>query len=236
MEQLSEKFSPALMIQREIVTGLIEDESLHNNGFWAPRPHIYHASQIGTCLRGQYLKSIMPVKDEDAEGFVSSMLNKRFGRLIHDDLEALLERAVGGEVEVVGHEVEVNLKFGDATLVGRIDALVRINGEQVVVEYKTASHPPEVPYPAHVFQVQAYMAAVGAKYAAIEYFSKGWGGIRGFDVEYDPKFMDLIGERVQALEEAFAKGEAPPRPAVPLEECSWCVYRKMCWGERQDAP
>lgn len=232
MEQLSEKFSPSSIIQKEIVNTLIEEEFEHNTGYWAPRPHVYHASQIGSCLRSQYLKAIMPVKDEEVEGFVSSMLNKRFGRLIHDDLEELLERVPPNEIDVVGKEVEVKLDFGDAVVVGRIDMLVKVKGEKVVLEYKTTGHAPEVPYPAHVYQVQAYMNAVDAKYASIQYFSKSWGGIRGFDVEYDPKFLDMIKERVMALEEAFAKGEAPPRPPIPMEECNWCVYRKMCWGDK----
>jgi len=85
------------------------------------------------------------------------------GTALHEGIEKLLREYGGLEIEF---EKEVKKQFGEYTLVGRLDAMLK---DGTVVEFKSVYKPPQFPYLSHIYQVLIYMNITGSKKGILVY-------------------------------------------------------------------
>jgi len=85
------------------------------------------------------------------------------GTALHEGIEKLLKEYGGLEIEF---EKEIKKQFGEYTLVGRLDAILK---DGTVVEFKSVYKPPQFPYLPHIYQVLIYMNMVGSKKGLLVY-------------------------------------------------------------------
>ena len=85
------------------------------------------------------------------------------GTALHEGIEKLLKEY--GELEIE-FEKEIKKQFGEYTLVGRLDAILK---DGTVIEFKSVYKPPTFPYLPHIYQVLIYMNMIGSKKGILVY-------------------------------------------------------------------
>jgi len=85
------------------------------------------------------------------------------GIAVHEGIEKLLKEY--GEIEIE-FEKEIRKQFGEYTLIGRVDAIIK---DRTIVEFKSVYKPPQFPYEAHIYQVLIYMNMVRSQKGLLVY-------------------------------------------------------------------
>jgi len=149
------------------------------------------------------------------------------GTALHEGIERLLKEY--GEIEIE-FEKEVRKQYGEYTLIGRMDAILK---DGTVVEFKSVYKPPQFPYEAHLYQVLIYMHITGSEKGLLVYlgnndiveFEITREGIRDietgqtFFVQYkvddDWILKQIIAYKTKTLVAIF-------------DECKFCEINKSC--------
>lgn len=146
--------------------------------------------------------------------------------------EELVEfyRRVQPEPEVLEREmpVEAPLSYRQGTWIivrGRIDALAKLDGRLVVVDYKTGQRKPkrlkyQLIYPLLVYRTLDQKPAE----MVVEYLDD----YSRYRTDPWPKMRDLVREYEETaleIKEQMAKKVFPPRPGF---HCRFCGYRQRC--------
>jgi len=149
------------------------------------------------------------------------------GTALHEGIEKLLKEY--GEIEIE-FEKEVRKQYGEYTLVGRLDAVLK---DGTVVEFKSVYKPPQFPYEAHLYQVLIYMQMTGSERGLLVYlgnndiveFEITKDGIR--DIETGQTFFgkykvddDWIFKQIVAY--------ATKTLVATFDECKFCEINKSC--------
>ena len=149
------------------------------------------------------------------------------GTALHEGIERLLKEY--GEIEIE-FEKEVRKQYGEYTLVGRLDAVLK---DGTVVEFKSVYKPPQFPYEAHLYQVLIYMQMTGSERGLLVYlgnndiveFEITKDGIR--DIETGQTFFgkykvddDWIFKQIVAYETKTL--------VATFDECKFCEINKTC--------
>ena len=128
------------------------------------------------------------------------------------------------------------------TIHGRADAIVRLDGETYVVEFKSINryafeNKLSTPQPEHLQQVQLYMHFFKIPKGILIYESKDTQDIKEFVVEYD---KDLVGKVLGEFDHIHGfveRGVIPPKPKdIESWRCEYCCYRQTCAKVEQGLP
>jgi len=122
---------------------------------------------------------------------------------------AQIEVEVGKDIEVNGKKVKIR---------GRLDALIEVNGEKIIVEIKSRKSGESIPKDYHILQLQLYLWITGIKKGLLVYITHG--KIAEFEVNNTLSDKEVIEMAKEVLE--FKK--------VPKFEweCRYCVFNSVC--------
>ena len=149
------------------------------------------------------------------------------GTALHEGIEKLLKQY--GEIEIE-FEKEIKKQYGEYTLVGRLDAILK---DGTIVEFKSVYKPPQFPYEAHIYQVLIYMNMTGSQKGLLVYlgnneiieFEIKKEGIR--DIETGQTFFgqykvddDWILKQIVAY--------TTKTLIATFDECKFCEINKTC--------
>ena len=199
------------MIDESFIYRIILDAAKQRSRIYYDKATI-HVSEVVSCLRKAYYSRTRQMLIEPANAL------KVLGNGIHDAIQEILSR-YGYDIEY-----EVKLRANDISLVGHIDAYS--HSSRRIIEIKTSSRIPEVPYPNHMKQVQIYIELSKAREAYIVYISRTDGRVRIFNVERNKKILRWAIERARILSSSLKSDRAPERERSVL--CSYCSFRDVC--------
>lgn len=194
----------------------------------------YYPSEIGTCLR----KTWYSYKDPQP---TDTQLIRIFeaGNILHEFIEEVLESEKNPEVELLGTEIPIKIKYKDFTISGRIDnlILVRIENKEVLIEVKSCKYLPNEFRKEHESQLQFYMHALGVHQGILLYIKKDDLETKEFEIHYDEEKAQQILKRFEALNRALRENKIPEAEARHDEEKIWlcerCPWEEECWA-RED--
>ncbi|MEM1601677.1 MAG: CRISPR-associated protein Cas4 [Candidatus Bathyarchaeia archaeon] len=187
-----------------------------------PRVGWYYPSLLPSCLRRQFLiyKRGLTISEEKAGIF-------RLGELIHSYLAGVLRQS---DLAVKASEAQfiiVILMDGEFIRIsGRADMLIELNNEIYVVEVKSIKRLPQEPLKHHVMQLQAYLAAFGAK-GLLVYLEKNALQHKIFQVDFNNEEFRRLVDRAKRLHEALVK-DAEPGGDAETWECLFCEFKNEC--------
>ncbi len=117
---------------------------------------------------------------------------------------------------------------------GRADAIVRINNELYVVDFKsinsTILQKMDKPKEDHILQVQLYLHFFNLKKGILLYEGKDNSMMKEFLVEYDENKVKKVLEDFSRLKVNVEKNLVPKQlPDFPKNwQCQYCQFREIC--------
>ncbi len=169
-------------------------------------------SEALQCLRRSFYDRTNPMCSIN----IASM---EIGTAVH---RAVLERLADYGFVI---EVPVSKRYGDVTIVGRVDAYHP--DLDVIIELKVVSKKVDEPPKEHMAQVSIYMDIVGCRRGYIAYLSTDprkplWV----YEVRKNRHLVDWVVERARKLSHHLREGTEPLPEPSPL--CAFCPYASMC--------
>ncbi len=151
----------------------------------------------------------------------------KIGELLHDFLSGAL-KSDGTLTCEFEKPIVLAVKHGESwiRISGRVDAVLSVNGENVVLEVKSISKLPGKSLEHHVMQIQPYLLALNNQRGLIVYLEKHRLSWRIFEVPFDGKLMDSILKRAKTLHESLTS-KNPPKPERSWE-CKYCEFGSKC--------
>ncbi|MEK6904078.1 MAG: PD-(D/E)XK nuclease family protein [Nanoarchaeota archaeon] len=116
---------------------------------------------------------------------------------------------------------------------GRADAIIEIEGEKYVVDFKSANtytfRSLQAPKPEHIKQVQLYMHYLGIKKGLLFYECKNTQDIKEFPVDYDVNIVNEIIQEFYLLKSKIENNIVPDIPAwIEQWKCERCPFLESC--------
>ncbi|MFA5406269.1 MAG: hypothetical protein WC307_02840 [Candidatus Nanoarchaeia archaeon] len=168
------------------------------------------------------------------------------GSRVHDQLEAedkLIKRVEASDDELLNPLVDLDLEResvvvqinrGDFCYVGRVDKLVRLNGDVYIIDDKTSNHPSKAfIWPDRLAQLSAYCEGFKECFGGAINFNKLFlvvcqRGPEGqvFDQcirEYDNLLKNDLLTKMASFESVYNK-ESQPTPQSSINRCKACKY------------
>ena len=171
------------------------------------------------------------------------LANMDNGNSVHERLEKVFEAA---EVLV---SKNIEMKMSDPPVRGFIDAMLRIDGEIIVAEFKSAKQEifnhrlntmKAAPY--HLYQILLYLKATGKDKGVLIYENKNDQSILVLPVEMDEHNEKIIDDALDWMREVRANWEngkdgenLPTRPWTQKNKnCKGCPLFNECWNNLPD--
>lgn len=184
----------------------------------------YYPSYLGSCLRKQYYIYTLGERatPENLAVFMT-------GQGVHE----IVAKAFSESTIVESIEEKITLNFTDRIrLSGRIDIIiVDIDGKRYIIEVKSTSRIPDVPYDSHLLQIEIYLHSLNVNDGFILYWNKRSGEVRAFSVSKDNVWLGKIYERAAMLDYHINIAQPPPAEAYldgRVWECRRCPYLQEC--------
>lgn len=189
----------------------------------------YWPSEVGSCLRKVWYSYKSP-KETDAK------LLRVFesGNLLHEFIAEVIKSEKNKEVELLKTEMPIKIEQEGFTISGRVDniVLVKINGQEVLIEVKSTKFLRNEVQDSHLIQLQLYMHATGIHKGIILYIQKDNLETRWFNFDYDKKQAEEILERFKKLHETLSENKIPEPEAKKRKEmgwmCNYCAWKSEC--------
>ena len=183
----------------------------------------FYASDAGQCPRRIYFAFKKTPKKEMEPRILRIMHN---GDFVHTRLGEALT------AEGVIKSIEINIPENDL-IRGRADAIVVINGEEIVVDFKSVNgnkfRTLEAAEDDHIKQVMIYMHFFNIKKGLVVYECKNTQDIKEFEVEYEENEIKQILEFFRILRYQIDNNQMPDIPAwVEQWRCEYCPYLEEC--------
>ncbi len=185
----------------------------------------FYASEVTDCKRKIYFKMKGAEKEE-----LDPQTSRKFerGNQIHQKLiSALYSTGV-----VTASEVEMP---NQSLFHGRADAVVSLNGENYVVEVKSASpyafKKLDGPKKSWVSQLQIYLNHFDIEKGIILVECKGTQKLEEFCIERDEKVFEELEREFGELLEMVREDVVPKKPDKSnwkFDKCRYCLYEKAC--------
>lgn len=202
------------------------------------REHFY-ITDIGKaadgCMRALYLDFQHAKK---AELGIGKLLMFEHGNKIHDTVNSLLSESE--MFPYVQAEQRCELEIDGEVFHGRYDCMTEVNGEKVILDYKTtrgaAFQYLTEPKESHVAQVQAYLMALDLKTGYVVYIDReGQNGFMLFGIGRDDdhvtelarKCINAKNEAADILQPNFRRDELKTKTNYYVScpwQCSYCDY------------
>jgi len=217
-EEASKRISEVIS---EVISGAIS--SCLKRECEKPTFGVYRPSLLSACLLRQWLiyKRGLTISEEKAGIF-------KIGELFHGFLANALKT---GQIEVVAVEVPIQillpLQPAPLWISGKADALLRVENEKYVAEFKSIRRLPKHPLKHHAEQLNIYLASLNCKNGFIIYLEKSALKHRVFPVKFEQQIFNMLLERAQRLHKALIKDEKPNPDAQPWE-CRFCEFKGEC--------
>lgn len=191
----------------------------------------YYPSEIGGCMRKIWFSYKQPVAPQ-----ADTVRIFHLGNMIHSFIAEVLMSDKTPEVELVQSEVPVKMTFGDITVSGRIDDLMRVkaDGKEYLLEVKSTKWlgRQNEPSPIHMMQLQLYMHAQDVPRGILLYMEKNTLKSKSFEVAYEPDMAHAAIERFKKLHAHVKDNSMPPAEAMAGDGtrwmCDYCDYRGVC--------
>ena len=184
----------------------------------------FYATDAGKCPRQIFFK----FKKAPAEEMDARML-RIFdqGNYVH----LRLMRDLFALNIVVASEIDIPL---NDDIAGRADAIVRINNELYVVDFKSINSSilsrMKEPKEEHVLQLQIYLHFFGIKKGVLLYEGKDNSEIKEFIIDYDRKLAEKTIIDFKRIKKNLEQNLIPAAlPDWPKNwQCQYCQFRKLC--------
>lgn len=128
---------------------------------------------------------------------------------------------------------EVNIP-PQALISGRADAIVTLNNELYVVDFKSMNsmifRKLEAPKEENVNQIQLYMHYFKIPKGILLYMSKDTSELKDFPIQYNAKLVQGLLKGLEALDKKLKADLVPePLPDYPRNwQCQYCQFRDIC--------
>ena len=190
------------------------------------REGYFYVTDAAACKRKVFydFKKDIPKTDVD-----TSVLRKFVqGNSIHEKLVAILEKA--GVVTAK----EINIPANDYKIHGRVDAMLEINGEKIILEIKSIANYGFIslkePKREHVYQLQLYLFFFNIKKGYLLYESKDNQNLQQFEVRLNINTVKRALKNILAIEDYLKNDIIPPRDFLKNSwQCKSCPYKNHCW-------
>ena len=147
-------------------------------------------------------------------------------------LRAIIEARPRSSVDVLAAEHRINFRLGELEIVGRIDRMDRLGGDQSVrvVDYKTGS-PKDQRFADESLQLSIYaMGASCMGYTPRELVLVNVQDATEIVSFRTPKQLETAQRKIEEAAEGIARGEFDAHPGP---HCVWCEFRKLCPATEQ---
>lgn len=194
----------------------------------------WHASGVGSCLRGQYFQRLGVEPDE---GFDDRTLRVfQCGRLFEDWVVDLIKKR--DDIEVLDDEgKQIYVRDDDLDVSGYVDLMVEYEGKKKIYEIKS-KHSKSFwymkrdgkPMRHHEYQLWIYLKLLEIEEGGLVYVSKDDLAILEYPVFLeDRKLEKEVTERLRLLNKAW---EEKDPSVLPLPENEWrakyCRFHSHC--------
>lgn len=189
----------------------------------------YYPSEIGGCIRKTWFSYKNPKE-------VGADLLRIFeaGNLLHEFISDAIKSEKNPDIELVKNEMPIRIEEKDFIISGRIDNLImlKLNGEQYLIEVKSTKMLPRKANESHEMQLQLYMHATNIHKGFLLYIQKDNLKTTAFELDYDEGAAQDILRRFRELHLSL-KNDQMPKPEAKLIEdkrwmCSYCSYKENC--------
>jgi len=132
------------------------------------------------------------------------------------------------------------------TISGRADAIVTLNNELYVVDFKSMNSYKfkalEAPPAENINQIQLYLHYFGIPKGILLYIDKNTLALKEFVIDYNPLLAESLLKELNELKKKIDSNIVPARlPDYPDNiQCKYCAFREICtmasggemnWGE-----
>ncbi len=201
-------------------------------------------SEISLCpVRAYYSYKGLQQEIDDDKVLILEIGSKLHEFLLQHYLDDILE----------GKEIEVIRSLKNHKIVGHLDGIAKINGERVVLEFKTVADKKYknkkttrdyLPQEHHLLQIGIYMRMTRIKKGKLIYLLKSSGEIVEIDVELDDELNKKIEKLVEAVVEFVNTIESGSKEVEEEAiyrifssfknsknnswKCNYCGFKKHC--------
>lgn len=200
------------------------------------RKRIY-AKSAGLCYRQATHPLVINPETMTTFG-PAGTLYANMGTAVHDVVEKAFEKS-GNLVYAESYAPDVGLNIG-----GYIDAIVRLNGKERIIEVKTCGNLPSKPKRDHAAQALTYVVLSGIRNPILFYLSRSVADYTGklitaeLEVVHTDDDLRRTAIQMAAAHYSSSLGVLPPKPMHlrVKSHCGFCPLIRNCWEEHPFTP
>jgi len=213
------------------ITDLIDEAIIKDGQREAKEINSWHASALGSCLRGIYFQRLGMSRDKDMTAKDISQM--KVGSLIHDYIQKILVESLT-ENEKMTIETEKRVEIPELGLTGYAD-IVLTNGDSEVIELKSANKDSfafiknQGAKENHQMQIWSYLYGLNIKQGRIIYISKDYMDKIEFVIKLnDEEIEKMVRGELELLNMAW-KHKTPQLLPLPTDwRAKYCSYHSHC--------
>jgi len=189
----------------------------------------WHASQIGSCMRGIYLGRLGKQPDVPLDDRTLRVFD--MGNKIEDWIVDLIK------AENIDIETQVRIEDEELNISGYADAVIKHKKEQEVLEIKSKhsrafwymDKKGEGAQRHHMYQVWLYLYVLKIEQGSIIYISKDDSSILQYSVRRDDEQLKTeVMDILDMLNRCWKEKILPPLPDSKSWQAKYCSFHKQC--------
>lgn len=205
------------------------------------RVKFFHPSSLGDCLKKFFYKYFNAPEEEIQEKSIEDT-GKTFrifanGDYFHWRMQVLMIRMGLAQLE------DIEVPFEKDDLQGTCDAIITVNGEKVVVDFKTIN---DFGYKftlkkeldtRYETQLRMYMKVFEINKGIVLYENKNDQSLSEIFLHRHQMEEDkYVNQRLIYIRKCLKRKEAPLKEGENLKRvpCTYCPYTKLCWNLERD--
>ena len=170
------------------------------------------------CLRKSYFRRKIPHRIPE-----TNMMHMMVGRAVHEYLQKCFS-------EFNDAEIEFEVRVEDDLISGYVDAVLKIDNEEYLLEFKTVKDVPNKPQSLHRLQLNTYLALYSSPFKSncgfVVYIPKTSKPMRIYSVKLNLDDFAYVRRRAEILAEALHKEIIPH--AEMSSSCYFCEFHEIC--------
>jgi len=207
--------------ERDIEKDLLKKTSSH---------HYIRASSIGYCPQS-ILFMLQGKKSKPSNSLLRKFHNGSFAHIRIQSYLLAMSKFFPDEIKII--HLEPYFVSERYNICGHVDAIISIDTEDYIVEFKTINHEEfqglfEVKAE-HYLQAHAYALMTGIERILLLYEDKNNQNWKCFYEQYDCEIADtVIKPKIKTILQAFANNETLQRYDGSSDSCKYCLYKSFC--------